>query len=253
MTPNEIREQTVTAREEYLKLVKCELFGPGSEFSVPDAEHELISSSPTSRYSVGILYPQGNQVNQDNDETVAVTVDDSEDEEEIIEEASPDVQDGPNNEKLERIAEKDETADENLDEEVSLSAQYMPSSMGITFLVKGNTDVVKGKVTFATYRNAKVPDCIIPFYPDNPVDYTVPGQLAHKMVYDKETHTLRLIASLSVKDVSSVKQDIPDNLVNAAYRFADFCKSGFVREPHEAEFTLDFSQGDYIDNNREIK
>ena len=37
---------------------------------MPDREHELISSTPTSRYSVGILFPQGNAVNQDNDETV---------------------------------------------------------------------------------------------------------------------------------------------------------------------------------------
>lgn len=60
----------ISAREEYINIIKSELLGPGSEFSLPDAEHELISSTPTSRYSVGILFPQGNEVNQDNDETV---------------------------------------------------------------------------------------------------------------------------------------------------------------------------------------
>lgn len=70
MTDNEIKRSMISAREEYINIIKSELLGPGSEFSLPDAEHELISSTPTSRYSVGILFPQGNEVNQDNDETV---------------------------------------------------------------------------------------------------------------------------------------------------------------------------------------
>ena len=70
MTGSEIRQAMISAREEYIGIIKDELLGPGSEFSLPDREHELISSTPTSRYSVGILFPQGNAVNQDNDETV---------------------------------------------------------------------------------------------------------------------------------------------------------------------------------------
>ena len=70
MTDNEIKRSMISAREEYINIIKSELLGPGSEFSLPDAEHELISSTPTSRYSVGILFPQGNEANQDNDETV---------------------------------------------------------------------------------------------------------------------------------------------------------------------------------------
>ena len=69
MNNSEIREQLITARDEYIDLIKKELMGPGSEFSVPDPEHELISSSPLSRYSVGILFPQGDKVDQDNDES----------------------------------------------------------------------------------------------------------------------------------------------------------------------------------------
>lgn len=253
MTPNEIREQMISARDEYISLVKRDLFGPGSEFSVPDAEHELISSSPTSRYSIGILYPQGNQIKQDNDETFPLTADDEDDADEAKLDESDDGEPQPTGKtNADRFAENDETADENLDEEVGLSAQYMPSSMGLTFLVEGNTDVVSGRASFATYRNAKVSDCIIPFFPDNPEDYSVPIQLSNKIAYDKENRVLRLIDHLKVKDVSSVKHDIPDNLVNVAYRFADFSKSGFVREPHDIPFELDFSSGNYIDNNKEL-
>jgi hypothetical protein len=255
MTTAEIRAQMIVARDEYINLVKQELLGPGSEFSVPNAERELISSSPTSRYSVGILYPQGNHVNQDNDETVPLTADNENDADDVLEDETEETEeneDDPKPEEKSGFSEKDETADENLDEEVGLSSQYMPSSMGITFLVAGNADVVKGKISFATYRSAKITDCVLPFYPDNPEDYTVPPQLSAYIAWDKECKVLRLLTAIKVKDVSAVRHDVSDNLVNAAYRFPDFCKSGFVREPHEAIFMLDFSGGDYIDQNRDI-
>ena len=252
MTAAEIREQMIDARDEYINLVKRELLGPGSEFSVPNIEHELISSSPISRYSVGILYPQGNQVNQDNDETMPLTAEDGNDTDDAPQEEPTNVGDELEPEEKSDFSEKDETADENLDEEVGLSSQYMPSSMGITFLVSGRADTVKGKVSFATYRRAKITDCVLPFYPDNPEEYTIPPQLSSYIAWDNESKALQLLSAIKVKDVSTVRHDIPDNLVNAAYRFADFCKTGFVREPHEAVFELNFTNGDYIDQNREL-
>lgn len=151
MNESEIRKQLIDAREEYIKIIKSELLGPGSEFSLPDIEHELISSTPTSRYSVGILFPQGNQMNQDNDETVPLPeAEGSTDKEES--DAEAEIQTEPVQESRKHVSEFDETADENLDEEIGMSMQYMPSSMGITFLIKGNADIIKGKVTFATYR-----------------------------------------------------------------------------------------------------
>lgn len=253
MTTGEIREQMITARDEYIDLVKKELYGPGSEFAVPDSEHELISSSPTSRYTVGILYPQGNQVNQDNDETVPFTTESEEEDDEVpVYELVNDEQQTDGETKADRFAESDETADENLDEEVGLSAQYMPSSMGITFLVNGDTRTIKGRAIFATYRKAKVQDCVIPFHPDNPEDFSVPSVLSHKIIFDRNNSLLRLIEPIKVKEVSAVRKNIPNNLVNSAYRFADFCKSGYVREPHDTVFELDFSESNYIDQNKEL-
>ena len=52
----------LSARDEYIARVKAELLGPGSEISIPDAEHELITNSPDVRYSIGILYPYSRQV-----------------------------------------------------------------------------------------------------------------------------------------------------------------------------------------------
>ena len=252
MTGSEIRKDMISAREEYIDIIKAELMGPGSEFSLPDAEHELISSSPTSRYSVGILFPQGNAINQDNDETVPT-------EETGLESAdtSEDVSrvNDPVATKKQRTYEVDETADENLDEEIGMSTQYMPSSMGITFLVKGNADLIRGSLSFATYRNAKVPDCAIPYLPDDPDNYAVPSELAHVIVYDKESRVLRLTASLTAKEVRSIfeRDTIPESeaqiLQKIAYRFVDYCSMGYVRIPHKIpEFVLDFTNGDYADN-----
>ena len=252
MTGSEIRKDMISAREEYIEIIKAELMGPGSEFSLPDAEHELISSSPTSRYSVGILFPQGNAINQDNDETVPT-------EETGLESAdtSEDVSrvNDPVATKKQRTYEVDETADENLDEEIGMSTQYMPSSMGITFLVKGNADLIRGSLSFATYRNAKVPDCAIPYLPDDPDNYAVPSELAHVIVYDKESRVLRLTASLTAKEVRSIfeRDTIPESeaqiLQKIAYRFVDYCSMGYVRIPHKIpEFVLDFTNGDYADN-----
>ncbi len=121
MNESEIRKQLIDAREEYIKIIKSELLGPGSEFSLPNIEHELISSTPISRYSVGILFPQGNQMNQDNDETVPLP----EADEGIEKEDEPDTESGiqsePVQESQKHVSEFDETADENLDEEIGMS------------------------------------------------------------------------------------------------------------------------------------
>ena len=260
MNESEIRKQLIDAREEYIKIIKSELLGPGSEFSLPDIEHELISSTPTSRYSVGILFPQGNQMNQDNDETVPLPeAEGSTDKEES--DAEAEIQTEPVQESRKHVSEFDETADENLDEEIGMSMQYMPSSMGITFLIKGNADIIKGKVTFATYRKALITDCAIPYTPADPEHYAVPSELAHKMSFDKNTGTMKLLTQIKAKEVRDIfeKDTIPENeyqiLKQIAYRFVDYCNAGYVRVPHEiSEFILDFSKGEYVDaeSNREL-
>ena len=47
-------KEYIEARKEFISLVKKELLGPGSEVSIPDEEHELISNTPDVRYSIGI-------------------------------------------------------------------------------------------------------------------------------------------------------------------------------------------------------
>lgn len=256
MTGKEIRNEMIAARDEYIGIIKSELLGPGSEFSVPDAEHEIISSTPTSRYSVGILFPQGNLIEQDNDETVLLEESESNVEESVIDDLKGASNTGElTNVQKQRIYSKDETADENLDEEIGMSTQFKPSSMGITFLVKGNCTTVHGKLSFATYRNAQVSDCAIPYHPEDCKNYILPPELAHLIEFDSETCLLRLKVSVKLKEVKNIfeRDTIPEEealiLKKIMYRFVDYCSNGYVREPHEIpDFVLDFSTGNYIDN-----
>ena len=250
MKNSEISESLISARDEYIAKIKAELMGSGSELSIPDSEHELISSSPVSRYSVGILFPQGNEIEQDNDETMDIS-----DEETtlIFEQAEEtDEESVQNNDHSYTF---DETADENLDEEIGMATQYKPSSMGITFLVEGNPSTIHCKVSFATYRSALIPDCVVPCEVDNPERYSVPTELAHIMTYDKDLRAFRLISKTSLKELRDIfeRDTIPENeyllLKNVSHRLNDFLMSGYVRIPHCLDdAVITFGDSNYSEN-----
>lgn len=256
MNSREIREQLITARDEYIELIKSELMGPGSELSVPDAKHELLSSSPLSRYSVGILFPQGERIEQDNDETVIIG-------EDIPEEHSEaemfDDQESTDREITENRRERnlvfDETADENLDEEIGMASQFKPSSMGVTFLINKKPEEVHCKVSFATYRSALLPDCIVPFEPEDIESFSIPADLAQIMAYDKEIRAFRLLRKTSIKEIYGLleRDIIPENIFSAVknclFRLNDFHNSGYVRVPHDLDdVVIRFGETDYADN-----
>lgn len=241
----------LSARDEYIARVKEELLGPGSEISIPDAEHELITNSPDVRYSIGILFPKNNKLNADNNDPSRV--------EESVE-SNDDILDGEveaddkDNEKTEPVSPAEE---ENLDEEISLAAQNMPSSFGFTFLASANPKELKCEVAFATYRKAKMPDCRIPFYPDSPENYSAPSQLSAYVFYDGEEKCLKLCTGLNRKTVRDLyERDLLDGdeygIFPAMYKLCDQLKGGYVRVPHNMEVTIDFSSGDYVDDNKNL-
>lgn len=147
--------------------------------------------------------------------------------------------------------------EENLDEEISLAAQNMPSSLGFTFLASSNPQVLKCEVAFATYRKAKMSDCRIPFYPDSPEKYSVPTQLSSYVVYDSEEKCLKLCTGLNRKTVHDLyERDFLDGeeygIFPAMYKLCDQLKGGYVRVPHNVEAVVDFSSGDYVDDNKHL-
>ena len=247
-------EDYIKARDEYLSLIKSELLGPGSEISIPDAEHELISASPDRRYSIGVLYTKYNKFKMDNDDTSRVetdsNTDDSDDEiitdpQEVRDNNSRDSNDGP--------AEED-----NLDEEIGLASQNMPSSMGLTFLISKDIQTLTCQVEFATYRRAKASDCRIPFYPKNAGGYVVPAVIEDYVYFDKDESCLKLTdRAISRKEIvmlqenDSLSEDEND-LIAYLYKLSDQARKGYVRVPHSLTVVVDFSEGDYVDNNRNL-
>lgn len=243
------KEDYINARSEYVSLIKKELLGPGSEITIPDEEHELISTSPDKRYSIGILFPKNMKLGADNDDTVRVEETDdviSEDDEPDQTESAPEKSDG-----------NIPSEEENLDEEIGLSAQNMPSSLGVSFFARGTTEKIKCRISFAVYREAKREDCCLPFYPSNPKEFEIPQEISLYIKYDKDKHCLKFgdtpIDARGIGDF--MRSEILDNdfgLFDALYKLNNQYKNGYVRIPHAEEVELDFSVGNYIDNNREI-
>lgn len=266
MNDNEIRRDMITARDNLIEIMKSELMGPGSEFNYPDIEHELISSSPLGRYSVGILFPQGNLTRQDNNDTISP--DDEEDD--IVSLTDENISDENVGDRTQNSIQKadnmiddgdvdlDDITDKNLDEEISMASQFKPSSMGITFTAKGNLEKIKCNVSYATYRKAKTDDCFIPYEVDNADTYTVPTSLAHFMYYDKKKHAFGMKANLSAAELRKLfeRDNLPESdfsmLKNIAYRLTDILNLGYVREPHKLEeIEIEFANSDYIENKYE--
>lgn len=248
------RNDMLKTRDEYINGIRKELLGPGSEISIPDEEHELITNAPDVRYSIGILFPRNNKMNADNDEAVKTEVSDDIEEDEETEE----LQDLGDDEPKGNVESLSPSEEENLDEEIGLAAQNMPSSMGITFFAKGDVSTVKCQLSFATYIHAKAGDCRIPFYPCNPENYVVPDQFSHVIYFDKNEGTLRLVTGgLNRKKVHELIEranlDVDEfGISSAMYKLADQLRNGYVRVPHSVEVELDFAGNDYIDANKEL-
>ena len=248
MTNRDIITSMIETRDKYINTIKDELLGPGSEFSTEKKETELISSSPISRYSVGILYPQGTNMNYENNQEILLEDEDGEGEKEILCEQRDENQRKP---KQEKTYLSDETVDVNLDEEINMASQYKPSSVGFTFFANGNTDQIKGKAKFGTYKRALIPECVIPYNPENSENYSLPQILKNYLAYDNEKKQLQLLKAIKIKEVRDIfEQDvIPETeaieLRHIMYKFADYCAKGYKRTPHEAEFILEFKEGDY--------
>ena len=250
------KTEYIAVRDKYLSLIKSELLGPGSEISFPDMEHELISTSPDRRYSIGVLYTKYNKFKMDNNDTARVEADANIDEdfEEDRDGNGLNLEEQHRNDYIDEIAEEGND-EENLDEEVGLASQNMPSSMGFTFLVSNNIVTLNCNVEFATYRKAKVEDCRIPYKAIKAEDYTVPNVVEDIVYYDKSEGCIKLVRSISAKEIRDIKEkDILTGddfeIISCLYKLYNQSRKGYVRQPHSLVVDIDFSNSDYVDNNK---
>lgn len=229
---NEILDTRKLLTEQFRR----ELVGPGSEPLCLDDEHEVIQTKPEKRYCIGILYPQESLIQVENNETTG-------DAEEELEEE--------HEEKQEReIIEEQRTyfdGEENLDEEVSLSTQNKPSSMGLTFLLDGKYDRLKIHVKFATYRKALLSDCEIAL----PEKVFIPAKFGDIFVIDDEKKTVKLTQQIKSRQITEVyrNEDVEDiSFQEYAYKLVKLLEQGTVRVPHEFEYEIVWKDREYVES-----
>lgn len=261
------KKEMLKTRDEFIELIKKELLGPGSEVSIPDAEHELITTPPEKRYSIGILFPRNNKMNADNNDADRI---EEESDNGVTSEEDSTVTDNGNGEyKTKSFSDNEEEqkgqidddpdSEDGMDEEVSLAAQNMPSSFGITFLVNGNTDRINLSLKYGTYRGAILKDCKIPFKPVNPDDWTVPEEISSYIGYNREEHYLFMNAVFNRARVTEIKNQDKlgsdeDHLIDNMYKLSNQMKSGYVREPHEYNgISIIFGDSDYVNHVKNLE
>ncbi len=261
----------IIARKSYMELVKDELLGPGSEISIPDREHELISESPEKRYFVGVLYPQSTKMGINNDDNIEEKSGEEEDSEETEVDEDNEAERKPeHNSVFELLDDKDNeekddpTVDEEkADETVNLSNQNKPSSLGINFIAQFNGDgeptSLSCHVNFATYKKARVENCIFPINPDDYDNFNVHSVFKPYMEYDETKKVLRLKQNIKRKDIKKLTEysDMSDkerDIGRILYPLTDQLKSGYIRDPHSVDFDItfddraDYCETDHLDN-----
>lgn len=243
----------IEARKEYVERVRRELLGPGSEVCIPDAEHELLSSSPNVRYSIGILFPQKQRLTKENDDA---TDEETVTENEVV--TADDDSRQPTGRGTNAADAGADAEDESLDEQIGLAMQNLPSSMGYSFFAKGNCDKLVFNLSFATYDNSRMEDCAYPIPAELPDDYVLPTEAGSYVKYDAQYKCLRLSSSYKLKDIKALyeRDVLPEDqqawIINGMYRLFDQFHSGYVRQPHSGEIVLDFEGKNYCDKDAVI-
>lgn len=246
-------EDLLTIRTQLIKELSKELLGPGSEYSIPDEDHEIITDLPETRYSVGVLFPQKNLMNAENNNEVVpiipskTIIDYDSDSSEIS------VIDKDTKQEQKFFGNVADDLDSSLDEDISLSMQNMPSSMGITFFASSEVEEIAVSISFGTYRNALLEDCKVPFLPENEDQYILPDKVKFLVEYDREDKLLILKNRLTSKEVTQIKQseEIHDEyLFDCLYRLSYQFTKGFVRVPHSLPVTIKFLENGYFEENK---
>lgn len=243
----------IEARKEYVERVRRELLGPGSEVCIPDAEHELLSSSPNVRYSIGILFPQKQRLTKENDDA---TDEETVTENEVV--TADDDSRQPTGRGTNAADAGVDAEEESLDEQIGLAMQNLPSSMGYSFFAKGNCDKLVFNLSFATYDNSRIEDCAYPIPAELSDDYVLPIEAGSYVKYDAQYKCLRLSSSYKLKDIKALyeRDVLPEDqqawIINGMYRLFDQFHSGYVRQPHSGEIVLDFEGKNYCDKDAVI-
>lgn len=224
-----VTEEFIEARKKIYKQLKAELLGPGSEDIGPDINFEVLTESPVQRYSTGILYPQ-KKIFDENEVTGDIQEED---------EMDPDLNDKVTSQRKEEKKYISNDEDENeIDDQISMANQTLPSSMGFTFFVKEDINSLNIRVSAAKYRPAKLEECCVSY--SNEEELPLKDNAIKEFVYCINGK-LRLKKELNFDDITKFKTEGLligfEELENALYKLIDQCPSknkrvkSYIRQP----------------------
>lgn len=228
-----MKEQCLKVRSQIIERCRREMLGPGSEDIGCDIENEVISDSPVERYSLGVLFPQNNKYNID-EENIQIENNNEEDDEEteLIKDSNPE------RNKSEYKLKDSLPSDEESQEQISMANQTLPSAMGMTFFAKGKIDNLFIKISCAQYRVSKFTDCAVKL--ENEFEFNNSGlseyfYLEKNLVKLKKNITKEMVFDIVSKN-EYLNSERPD-VVAVLYKLCDLCsndksnKYGYVRVP----------------------
>ena len=252
MDRNEITLALLEARKKLTETISKELLGPGSEVSYPDEKHELISEPASQRYTVGILYPREQKMNEDNDGNEEK----SEEESEKItdfDEASGTTEPATSADSIrpaKSLNTEDYSAPESKEseQEVSLAQQNRPSSLGFTFFVSAGIKHLKVDIETAEYKaipkNKLNNELVFPYDGDE-ISY-IPDSLSGLIKYDSEKKEVRCLDFVSKSQLDDLfeRNHIEDQplLYDLILNLNRYKYGAFRRQPWSESVVLDFSK-----------
>lgn len=226
-------QEYIEFRRAIFESVKAEMLGPGSEDVGPDVEEELITDSPLERYSLGILFPQDNRFEHEEDEKY----DTSEDEPINHSQLDLNMDNADQNGNMNYIQSNAVDENDETQEQISMANQLLPSAMGLTIFLKGDVKELKVRVKCARYRVSQYRDCCVRLNDD----FNFIGTGFEEYVY-KENEYLKLKQNMTKTDVfnlTSGRQIYEErkDVLAALYKLSEQCsdeksrKYGYVRIP----------------------
>lgn len=220
----------IRVREEIINIAKSEMMGPGSEDFGGDIEYEIISDSPLDRYVTGILYPQNVKYEEEDGEK-NVHVDETKINLEDI-----DVESAGNIENKEFLDSEYKYENDNIQEQISMTNQSIPSAIGLTFFSKGILEKLNVKISVAKYRKSTFKDCKIKISKGTDINQYYLDEFIYQ-----DGDTIGLKKNITKKDVYELVsgRNIDEKnkeIVDKLYKLADFCtvdkkNNGYVRNP----------------------
>ncbi|WP_051624068.1 helicase-related protein [Clostridium akagii] len=229
-------QECIRVRKEIIKRTKAEMLGPGSEDIGADTKYEVISDSPLDRYVLGVLFPQDNLYEQDESEKEKSSDSINED---INEEVEMEIEkQKKKGDKTKNNIHSISSDEEEVQEEISMANQTLPSAMGLTFFAEGDIEEINVEVSCARYRLSQFRDCVIRTDKDMNITKYSLGEYLYQ-----EDGQVRLKKNLSRKNVfelvsgRDIQTERPD-IEKILYKLADLCSSeegnkhkGYVRNP----------------------